>query len=142
MSILTVTAWVMMAGATANGQEGVRNLIANGEFERADADHPDRPAGFEPKRVGMHPATMTWETPGRSGERCVAVRTENSSGLGHWQTTVDVEPRTEYTLRLHYRTEADTTPSGDPLYSQGRPGGPNIELGAPGPCNLRHQQPE
>jgi len=132
MRRFTVTCWVLLIDAGATGRAAGHNLIVNGGFERPDADDPGKPAGFESGQVGKHPAAMTWESPGRTGDRCVAVRTENTSGLGYWQTVVPVEPRTEYTLRLHYRTGVDAKRSGDPLYNQGRPGGPNIELGAPG----------
>ena len=75
---------------------------------------------------------MTWESPGYKSDRCVTVATENSSGLGYWQTVALVKPETTYTLTLHYKvrsTKPDGVLSEDPIYNQGRPGGPNLELG-------------
>lgn len=110
------------------------NLIHNGNLEAADPSQADRPAGFAPGQVGKHEATMTWASPGYKSKRCVAVQTADSSGLGYWQTTVAVKPQTDYTVSFYYKTQA-ATPSAhskaDPLYNQGRPGGPNLELGAP-----------
>ena len=127
--------WLVSAGVlgcfmSASGQT---NLIKNPGLEIADPANAERPIGFEPGRVGKNrPAVMAWESPGYRSSRCITVETQHSSDLGYWQTLVPVEPESTYTIRFHYKTRA--TPStdvvgADPLYNQGRAGGPNLELG-------------
>ena len=112
---------------------GLANPIENSGFESPDPGDADRPAGFDPGRVGRdREAVMNWESPGCRSTRCVTVETKHSSDLGYWQTVVPVRPETTYTISLHYKTRPPAPGSaaaGDPLYNQGRPGGPNLELG-------------
>jgi len=74
---------------------------------------------------------MTWESPGYKSQHCVAVETRDSSSIGYWETVVPVKPETTYTISFYYKTRTDGphATSGDTLYNQGRPGGPNLELG-------------
>jgi cell division protein ZapA (FtsZ GTPase activity inhibitor) len=124
-------AWaIVLAGAVLSAAQ-TGNLVGNGGVERASPERPDCPTDFVPGRVGAHPALTTWEAPGYDSPHCLAVQTSDSSGLGYWQTVVPVSPATTYTLSFRYRTARGAPPrgSGDPLYNQGRPGGPNVELG-------------
>jgi len=123
--------WIVLA-ASADGADQP-SLLANGDLETADAQRTDLPAGFKPGRIGKHDAEMTWASPGYKSNRCIAVRTTDSSGLGYWQAMAAVKPTTTYTISLYYRTAyaepAATAGAGNLLYNQGRPGGPNLELG-------------
>lgn len=118
-----------LGGMCAFGQ----NLVADGGFEAADAARADEPAGFVRGYVGRkRQARLTWEAPGRQSARCVAVETLESNDLAYWQTTVAVKPQTRYTISFWYKTNpgvAGGATGGDPLYNQGRAGGPNLELG-------------
>ena len=131
---LTLAGAALWIGLAVSADAADRpSLLANGDLETADARHTDLPAGFKPGRIGKHDAEMKWASPGYKSKRCIAVRTKDSTGLGYWQTLVTVKPKTNYTISLYYRTRyaepAATPGSGNPLYNQGRPGGPNLELG-------------
>lgn len=154
---LSITlAMILWVPGSALGQR--QNLVVNGGFEQADAEHPDRPAEFEPGQASARShsgAEMSWTSPGYESDRCLSVRTRQSSDLGYWQTIVPVEPVKVYTISFMYRTgsgEPDhvlshdgtvspaksvrervggsSAPGEEAIYNRGRPGGPNLELGA------------
>ena len=122
---------ICLAGSISGVWAQEANLVVNGGLEDASAKHTDRPTGFEPRNIGREPAAMTWESPGYRGRRCIAVESSGSGGFGYWQTMVSVRPETTYTVSLYYKTQAEEprAATGDPLYNQGRAGGPNVELG-------------
>ena len=125
------TCW---AGAAAPAPP-IANLATNPSVERPDPGRADCPAGFRPGRVpgGQRKAKLTWEGPGHTGKKAIAVETLDSSDLGYWETVVPVKPLTDYVLSVAYKCRSAApggASQGDPAYNKGRPGGPNLELGA------------
>ena len=123
---------LVLASACATTAQGVVNLVGNPGCEDRDPADVRRPAGFTPGHAGKEQkARLTWESPGFRSRKCVAVETMNSDDLGYWETVVPVKPKTEYVVSFRYKCRAATAgkTTGDPAYNQGRPGGPNLELG-------------
>ena len=133
--LLALSSLAMAAPAGGRGEGGSRvvNLVRNPGFEQPDTANPGLPAGFAPGCVGKDSEVkLTWEEPGGTGKKAVAIETTSSSGLGYWETTIPVQPLTEYTLSFSYKCRSAAVPqatTGDPLYNRSRPGGPNLELG-------------
>ena len=121
-------------GVSAHPIAPIVNIVSNPSFEQVDPAHPDRPAGFTP---GVVPAPgrapkMSWEEPGHTGARSIAIECFHSDDLGYWETTVPVEPEMEYAISFYYRCASlgrRPATRGDPEYSRGGAGGPNLELG-------------
>ena len=143
-----VVVFLVSAHCWAAEEKGhtIVNLAANPSFEEPDPGDGEQPKGFVSGRVPGkdRAAKLTWEEPGHTGRKAVAVETMDSNDLGYWETTVPVKPLTEYVVSFYYkcrslRAEKITT-TADPRYNKHRPGGPNLELGVV-PAHTNCRQP-
>ena len=131
-----VVLFLVSAHCLAAEEKGhtIVNLVANPSFEESGPGDGEQPKGFVSGRVPGkdRAAKLTWEEPGHTGRKAVAVETMNSDDLGYWETVVSVKPSTEYMVSFYYKCRslrAEKVTVGDPLYNKHRPGGPNLELG-------------
>ena len=121
------------------------DLVPNPGFEKPDPKDRASPAGFISARAGKsRKAKFAWEEPGYRSRRCVSVETMDSDDLGYWKTTIPVKPETEYFISFYYKCRSAThgdIGKADPVYHQGRPGGPNLELGVVPETGMETRKP-
>jgi len=98
VGLLVVTAWSCVAPAA----EPVANLLPNPSFE----DEADGGAQDWTSRAWSGQANVRWsvESPGRTGSRSVAIRSEKGSDAA-WTATVTVRPETFYRLSGWIKTQ-------------------------------------
>jgi len=110
------------------------NLVQNPRLEHASATDPTQPEGFVRGHIGIAAnVKLTWERKGLGGTRCVAAEVMDSSPVAYWETIVPVMPEAQYYISLRYKCqnqEPAKVVTGERQYNRGRPGGPNLELGA------------
>jgi alpha-L-arabinofuranosidase len=90
-------------GATAQDSGRTRNLLPNPSFEEGGGNGV---ASWDPRAwQGEKDGQWDVDSPGRSGVRCLSIRSELGTDAA-WSTTVSVQPTTFYRLAGWIRTEA------------------------------------
>ena len=100
------------ASVPSRALAGAANLAPNGGIEIADADDPNRPAGWTPHVHGR--VSVAWSTHGpHSGRRCLEMSADAADRWGHayWTSApIPVKPCIAYRVRFHYRARGHGVP--------------------------------